>query len=103
MLTSNWSIGGVINYVGTQQYDASPVFYNSLASMPSYTVADIYANYKYGSWETRVTVKNVGNSQYSTYGGYGFVTGPNSNNANNYFYYPSDPRAVFVSAKYSFN
>lgn len=103
LLTSNWSVGGVINYVGSQQYDASPTYYNTLAAMPSYTVADIYANYKVGNWETRLTVKNVGNSQYSTYGGYGFVTGPNSNNANNYFYYPSDPRSVFVSAKYTFN
>ena len=101
--TSNWSVGGVVNYVGSQHYDASPIYYNSLAAMPSYTVADIYANYKYGNWETRLTIKNVGNSQYSTYGGYGFVTGPNSNNANNYFYYPNDPRSVFVSAKYSFN
>lgn len=101
--TSNWSVGGVVNYVGSQHYDASPIYYNSLAAMPSYTVADIYANYKYGNWETRLTIKNVGNSQYSTYGGYGFVTGPNSNNANSYFYYPNDPRSVFVSAKYSFN
>jgi iron complex outermembrane receptor protein len=101
--TGNWSVGGIINYVGSQQYDASPAIYNSLAAMPSYTVADIYTNYKYGNWETRLTIKNVGNSQYSTYGGYGYVTGPNGNNANNYFYYPNDPRSVFVSAKYLFN
>jgi len=102
LLTNNWSVGGVINYVGSQHYDASPTYYNSLAAMPSYTVADLYANYKAGNWETRLTVKNVGNAQYSTYGGYGFVTGPNSNNANNYFYYPNDPRSVFISAKYNF-
>ena len=102
-LTSNWSVGGVVNYVGNQHYDASPVYYNSLATMPSYTVADIYSNYKFGNWDARLTIKNVGNAQYSSYGGYGFVTGPNSNNANNYFYYPNDPRSVFVSAKYSFN
>ncbi|QWD74789.1 TonB-dependent receptor [Polynucleobacter sp. TSB-Sco08W16] len=103
MITSQWSIGGVINYVGSQHYDASPTDYNSLAVMPSYTVADIYANYKLGNWETRLTVKNVGNAQYATYGGYGFVTGPNSNNGSNYFYYPNDPRSIFISAKYSFN
>lgn len=102
-LTSNWSVGGVVNYVGNQHYDASPVYYNSLATMPSYTVADIYTNYKFDNWDARLTIKNVGNAQYSSYGGYGFVTGPNSNNANNYFYYPNDPRSVFVSAKYSFN
>ena len=102
-LTSNWSVGGAVNYVGSQHYDASPVYCNSLATMPSYTVADIYTNYKFGNWDARLTIKNVGNAQYSSYGGYGFVTGPNSNNANNYFYYPNDPRSVFVSAKYSFN
>ena len=102
-LTSNLSFGGVINYVGSQHYDATPTYYSSLAVMPSYTVADIYANYKLGNWETRVTVKNVGNSQYSTYGGYGYVTGPNGNNANNYYYYPNDPRSIYISAKYSFN
>jgi len=103
MITSQWSIGGVVNYVGSQHYDASPTDYNALAVMPSYTVADIYANYKLGNWETRLTVKNVGNAQYATYGGYGFVTGPNSNNGSNYFYYPNDPRSIFISAKYSFN
>jgi iron complex outermembrane receptor protein len=103
LLTNNWSVGGVINYVGSQHYDASPTSYNSLAVMPSYTVADLYANYKVGNWEARLTIKNVGNAQHATYGGYGFVTGPNGNDANNYFYYPNDPRSVFISTRYSFN
>jgi iron complex outermembrane receptor protein len=103
LLTNNWSVGGVINYVGSQHYDASPTYYNSLTMMPSYTVADLYTNYKVGNWETRLTVKNIGNAQYSSYGGYGFVTGPNGNNGNNYFYYPNDPRSVFISARYNFN
>ena len=103
MLTEKFSVGGVVNFVGNQHYDASPTYYNSLATMPSYTVADIYASYKLEGWETRLTIKNIGNSQYSTYGGYGFVTGPNSNNGNSYFYYPNDPRSIYISAKYSFN
>lgn len=103
LITNNFSIGGVINFVGSQHYDASPTYYSSLASMPSYTVADLYASYKLDGWETRLTIKNIGNAQYSTYGGYGFVTGPNSNNGNNYFYYPNDPRSVYLTAKYTFN
>ena len=103
MLTPNWSFGGVVNYVGNQHYDADPTVYNSLAVMPSYTVADIYANYKFGNWDTRLTIKNVGNAQYATYGGYGYVTQPGGNGASDYYYYTSDPRAVYISAKYSFN
>jgi iron complex outermembrane receptor protein len=103
MLDSNWSFGGVINYVGNQHYDASPTVYNNLSVMPSYTVADIYANYKIAKWEARLTVKNVGNAHYATYGGYGYVTQLGGTGSNNYYYYGSDPRAVFLSAKYGFN
>ena len=70
--------------------------------MPSYTVADVYANYKTGNWETRLTVKNVGNAQYATYGGYGYVQLPNNSSGNSYYYYANDPRSVYVSAKYTF-
>ena len=71
--------------------------------MPAYTVADIYANYKDGNWEARLTVKNIGNANYATYGGYGYVTAPGGTGASNYYYYGSDPRAIFLSAKYRFN
>lgn len=101
-LNSNWSLGGALNYVSNQRYDAAPVYYNSLNVMPSYTVADVYANYKNGNWETRLTVKNVGNAQYSTYGGYGYVQLPNNSSGNSYYYYANDPRSVYISAKYNF-
>jgi len=102
-ISSNLSFGGTLNYVGSQHYDASPENYSSLSTMPAYTVADIYANYKFGHWETRLTIKNIGNAQYSTYGGYGSVSQPNGSMSSNYYYYPNDPRSIFVSAKYSFN
>lgn len=102
VLSSNWSLGGVVNYVSNQHYDAAPSSYNSLTVMPSYTVADVYANYKTGNWETRLTVKNVGNAQYATYGGYGYVQLPNNSSGNSYYYYANDPRSVYVSAKYTF-
>jgi len=101
-LTSNWSLGGTLNYVSNQRYDAAPANYNSLNVMPSYTVADIYANHKSGNWETRLTVKNIGNAQYSTYGGYGYVQLPNNSSSNSYYYYANDPRSVYISAKYTF-
>jgi iron complex outermembrane receptor protein len=101
-LNNNWSLGGVVNYVSNQRYDAAPAYYSSLNVMPSYTVADVYANYKMGNWETRLTVKNIGNAQYSTYGGYGYVQLPDNSSANSYYYYANDPRSVYLSAKYNF-
>jgi hypothetical protein len=46
--------------------------------------------------EARFTVKNVGNAQYSSYGGVSSFSGA-------HFYYPSEPRSVYVTLKYSFN
>ncbi|MBU3560359.1 TonB-dependent receptor [Polynucleobacter hallstattensis] len=102
VLNSNWSLGGVMNYVSNQRYDAAPAYYSSLNVMPSYTVGDVYANYKTGSWETRLTVKNIGNAQYSTYGGYGYVQLPSNSSSNSYYYYANDPRSIYISGKYTF-
>lgn len=102
ILNNNWSLGGVVNYVSNQRYDAAPSYYSSLNVMPSYAVGDIYANYRMGNWETRLTVKNVGNAQYSTYGGYGYVQFPNNSSGNSYYYYANDPRSIYLSAKYNF-
>ena len=102
VLNNNWSLGGVVNYVSNQRYDAAPAYYSSLNVMPSYTVGDVYANYKMGSWETRLTVKNIGNAQYSTYGGYGYVQLPSNSSSNSYYYYANDPRSIYISGKYTF-
>ena len=101
-LNNEWSFGGVVNYVSEQRYDASPTVSNSLSMMPAYTVADIFASFRTGKWETRLTVKNVGNASYSTYGGYGFVSLPGGTGRSSYYYFPSDPRAYYLTAKYSF-
>jgi len=102
VLNNNWSLGGVVNYVSNQRYDAAPAYYSSLNVMPSYTVGDVYANYKMGSWETRLTIKNIGNAQYSTYGGYGYVQLPSNSSSNSYYYYANDPRSIYISGKYTF-
>jgi iron complex outermembrane recepter protein len=97
-INSAWSTGAVINYVGSQNYDASPTVINSLAKMPSYIAADAYVNYKINAWDMRFTVKNIGGSTYATSGGY---TSPA--NGSGYYYYPSTPTTYFVTAKYAFN
>lgn len=101
LVNNEWALGGVVNFVGQQTYDSDPSVSNSLNSMPSYTVGDVYASYKKGKWESKLTVKNVGNTAYSSYGGYGSILVPGGNTSQSYYYYPSDPRAVFLSIKYT--
>jgi iron complex outermembrane receptor protein len=97
LITPNWTFGGVVNYVSNQHYDTGPGYYSASPVMPSYVIGDIFTSYKYEKIEARFTVKNVGNAQYATYG-----TAP-SNVSRLYSYYPSEPRSVYVTLKYSFN
>lgn len=97
VLTPNASFGGIVNYVSEQNYDTGPSYFNSAQMMPSYVVADIYASYRYQSLEGRFTIKNVGGTQYATYG-----TAP-SNVSSKYSYYPSEPRSFYVTMRYNFN
>jgi len=96
LITSNWTVGGVVNYVSNQHYDAGPNLYSAAPVMPSYVVGDIFTSYKFKSAEARLTVKNVGNAQYSTYGGISSFSG-------SHYYYPSEGRSVYATLKYSFN
>ena len=97
LLSTNWTLGALVNYVSNQHYDTGPSYYSASPVMPSYVIADIFTSYKYRSLEGRFTIKNVGNAQYATYG-----TAP-SNVSSKYSYYPSEPRSYYVSIKYSFN
>ncbi len=97
---AHWGLGAVINYVGSQYYDGDLT--NTLHKMPSATVADIYSSYKSGPWETRLTIKNLTGANYASTGGYGSVSMPNGSLVPNYYYYPSDPRAYYLSLKYAF-
>ncbi len=96
------SIGAVASYVGSQEYDASPAISTTLAKMPAYWVADVYSRYRQGPWEVQLTVRNLVGKTYATYGGYGFVALPGGTGGNRYYHYPSDPRSVLITAKYSF-
>ncbi len=118
-IDENWSLGTVINYIGNQYYAGAQDLFNNKGDptdpysvaykinnlfnkIPSYTLADIYASYKANRWDARITVKNLANSHYATYGGMGFVTHPGGGGDWSYFYYPSDPRSVFASMSYNF-
>jgi iron complex outermembrane receptor protein len=108
------SLGAVLNYVGSQYYAGAHDLYNYsdplypypinnlYKKIPSYTVTDMYANYKMDSWDARIIIKNITNTRYSTYGGMGFPeTSPGTITTSPY-YYPSDPRSVFASLSYNF-
>ena len=94
--------GVQVVHVSKQNYDASPDTVPSLAQMPAYTTADVFLARSYGKLETKLTVKNLTGSTYATYGGYGFVSTPGANGMNSYYYFPSDPRSVFLSMVYRF-
>lgn len=94
MFNSQLSTGLVINYVGSQNYDADPAIINSLAKMPSYVASDAYINYNIDSWDMKFIVKNIGGSTYATSGGYSGYSG--------YYYYPNTPTTYFFTAKYAF-
>jgi iron complex outermembrane receptor protein len=94
--------GGIINVVGNQYYDGDKS--NMMNQMPASAFADLYVEYLYQSWETRLTVKNIGDSKYSTYGGYSpFVSTAPGVYGPSYYYYPSDPRALYLTVKYNFS
>jgi iron complex outermembrane receptor protein len=89
-------------YVGKQNYDASPDSAATLVQMPAYTTVDAFWKRIYGKLETRLTVKNLLGSTYASYGGFGSVSIPGGNTASSYYYFPSDPRSLFVSMIYRF-
>jgi iron complex outermembrane receptor protein len=96
LISSKWAIGGAVNYVSNQYYDTGPNSYSAAPVMPSYVIGDVFTSYKFQAIETRLTVKNIGNAQYSSYGGVSSFSGA-------HFYYPSEPRSVYLTLKYNLN
>jgi hypothetical protein len=91
-----------ITHVTAQNYDTAPNTAPSLKQMPDYTTADVFVAHSFGKLEAKLTVKNLTGTTYSTYGGYGFVSTPGANGSNSYYYFPSDPRSLFLSINYRF-
>lgn len=90
-VTNQLAFGGVINYLGAQYYDADQT--NAVNQMPAYAFGDIYAQYRAGAWEGRMTFKNVTNTKYAMYGNY----------YGSYNYQPAAPRIFFATLKYNFD
>jgi iron complex outermembrane receptor protein len=100
-LARQWTAGGTVRHVGRQYYDGDST--NALARMPSYTTADLYARWRSGAWDVRLLLKNATGTHYATYGGYSSsVLQPGGTLGTSYYYYPSDPRSLMLSARYRF-
>ena len=95
-------LGLQVTHVSAQNYDASPDDIPTLKQMPDYTTADLFWSRTYGKLGARMTVKNLLGETYAPYGGYGFVSLPGGANGYRYYYYPSDPRSVYLSLSYQF-
>jgi iron complex outermembrane receptor protein len=95
-------IGLQLTHVSKQGYNASPSVAQTISPMPAYTTADIFWVRTYGKLETKLTLKNVGNASYASYGGYGFVSTPGGSGTTTYYYYPADPMSVHLSMTYQF-
>jgi iron complex outermembrane receptor protein len=96
---NNVQVGAQVLHVSQQAYDGSP----TQAQMPEYTTADLFVERRFGKLEAKVTVKNLTNSNGTTYGGYGkYVSLPAGGSVATHYYYPSDPRSVFLSLNYHF-
>ena len=96
---NDWSLGLVTNFIGSQHYDGANDK-NAYTKMPSYMVSDLYLIKKIDHLDLRLTIKNLANEKYASYGGY-----QDKNNNSfyaGYYYYPSDPRSIFASLAYNF-
>jgi iron complex outermembrane recepter protein len=91
-----------VAHVSKQNYDASPAVAQTLDQMPAYTTADFFLSRTYGKLETKLTIKNLTGENTASYGGYGFVSMPAGTGKYSYYYYPSDPRSVYLSMNYQF-
>ena len=75
---------------------------NTKNQMPSYVLVDLGVSHTSKAWEFGVQMKNLTDEKYATYGGYGFIT-TSTGSRNSYFYYPGDPRTVWLSARFTFH
>jgi iron complex outermembrane receptor protein len=108
----DWTIGGTLIYVSSQFYKGDES--NQDAALPGYQVLNLHTAYTF--WRTSeifLSVNNVFDKRYATYGTYGDPTGigapgippdANSNdpNVDNRFQSPGAPRSVFGGVRVRF-
>lgn len=108
----NWTVGGTLIYVSTQFYKGDES--NQNAPLPGYQVLNLHTTYQlWRQSELFLTVNNVLDRHYATFGVYadptgvgapGVPSGANSNDpgGDNRFQNPAAPRAVFGGVRIKF-
>ncbi len=86
-----WST--VVNYTGKQRYSGDDA--NLLAMQAGFATVDLRADWDLKPWKLTARVTNLLDRHYATSAGY-------STTYSDYYYYPADPRSLFVSASYKF-
>ena len=86
-----WS--AIVRDVGERRYSGD--FSNSRKRLSGYTTADLKAEWQIDAWSLRAQVLNLFDQRYAPFALY-------SSFQNDFFYFPADPRSVFLSARYRF-
>ena len=68
---------------------------NAFAQQGGYTTADWQSVFDFKPWQLNLKVMNLGNQRYATVVGHSF-------SYNEDYFYPAEPRSVYVSARYDF-
>ncbi len=87
------SYSAAARYVGERRYLND--FTNAQGMLSSYTTLDLQAVWNLKPWKITAKLINALDKKYSPNAGY-------DAGRNDTFYYPADPRSVFVSARYDF-
>jgi iron complex outermembrane receptor protein len=86
-----WS--ALANHVGDQRYSGDTA--NTRDMMPAYTTVDLQAAWNFAPWTFTARIANLFDKHYASFAGY-------SASYADYFYYPADPRSVFLTVAYKF-
>jgi iron complex outermembrane receptor protein len=111
-LTAAWIIGATVTYIGAQYYRGDESNQNAL--LPGYAVVNLHSSYKLGAHiELFVTVDNLFDARYATFGQDGDPTGigtpgipasagTNGPGVDNRFQSPGAPIAAFAGIRAEF-
>ncbi len=87
----NWN--ALVTHVGRQRVSGDTL--NVRETDPGYTTVDLKAGWDIQSWKLSGRILNLLNRRYAPLMGY-------STTYNDYYYFPADPRSVFVSLEHRF-
>lgn len=87
------SYSAAARYVGERRYGSD--FSNAHGMLPSHTTLDLLAVWNLKPWKITARIINALDKKYSSIGGYSALF-------NDTYYYPTDPRSVFVSGRFDF-